>query len=145
MRAYLRIATRRARASIPLWPVPGLLALLAGALYAREANPSVGGGNSGEFQVMSHLLGIAHPPSYPLYLLLAKGASFFPIGDVAWRVNVLTALLGAAAVFLAGLLAADLSAGRPKAWLAALVTGSGVGVMPRLWSLAVEAEVFTLH
>lgn len=119
--------------------------VLVGALYLREAAPSVGGGNSGEFQVMSHLLGIAHPPSYPLYLLLAKGASLVPIGDVAWRVNVLTALLGAAAIFLAGLLAGDLSADRPKAWLAALVAGSGMGIMPRLWSLALEAEVFTLH
>src|SRR5688572_24148136 len=153
MRAYLRIASRRARASIPLWPVPGLIALLAGALYVREANPSVGGGNSGEFQVMAYLLGIAHPPSYPLYLLLAKGASLLPLpGDVAWRINLLTALLAAVAVFLAGLL--PLSVVRTQVrWpatptsraLAAGVVAAAVATMPRLWSLAVEAEVFSLH
>src|SRR5689334_18746156 len=59
--------------------VPLLIGILAAALYVRLANPAVGGGNSGEFQVMAYLLGIAHPPSYPLYLLLAKGASLLPL------------------------------------------------------------------
>ena len=127
------------------WAVPLLIGLLAGALYARQAAPSVGGGNSGEFQVMAHLLGIAHPPSYPLYLLLAKGASLLPLpGDVAWRINLLTAVLGGVAVALSGVLALLLTPGRGAA-LAAAVCAVAVGAMPRLWTLAVEAEVFTLH
>ena len=148
------------------WAVPLLIGLLAGALYARQAAPSVGGGNSGEFQVMAHLLGIAHPPSYPLYLLLAKGASLLPLpGDVAWRINLLTAVLGGVAVALSGVLALLVTPGRggtpstpsqvtrcrsldlgggPACRLLA-VCAVAVGAMPRLWTLAVEAEVFTLH
>lgn len=115
---------------------------------------------------MAHLLGIAHPPSYPLYLLLAKGASLFPLpGDVAWRINVLTALLAAAAVLLGGLLAVQLVYAQPAqrlrrpvrpvldgfrchpaaAALAAALSGTLLLAMPRLWTLALEAEVFSLH
>ena len=134
------------RAVRPALLIPLIPAVIAGALYVREAAPSVGGGNSGEFQVMAHLLGIAHPPSYPLYLLLAKGAALLPLGgDVAWRINLLTALLGGTAVFLAGWLASALCGGQPKSSLAALIAGATSAAMPRLWSLAVEAEVFTLH
>ena len=62
---------------------------------------------------MAHLLGIAHPPSYPLYLLLAKGASLLPLpGDVAWRINLLTAVLGGVAVALSGVLALLVTPGR---------------------------------
>ncbi|MDQ3699554.1 MAG: DUF2723 domain-containing protein [Chloroflexota bacterium] len=143
--------------------VPLLIGALAAALYVRAANPAVGGGNSGEFQVMAHLMGIAHPPSYPLYLLLAKGASLVPLpGDVAWRINVLTALLGGLAVALSGSLALHLTTPAPATrsgtsprgarrelpaapLLAAAITAVATAAMPRLWSLAVEAEVFTLH
>jgi hypothetical protein len=131
-----------------LWLVPALAALAVTALYVRTASPSVGGGNSGEFQVMAHLLGIAHPPSYPLYLLLAKAISLVPLpGDVAWRINVLTALLAGASIFLAGVLPLVLRLPRERSArlfasaLAVVVTGT----MPRLWTLAVEAEVFSLH
>ncbi len=156
------------RGRLPPVSAPLLIGALAGALYVRAANPAVGGGNSGEFQVMAHLLGIAHPPSYPLYLLLAKGAALLPLpGDVAWRINFLTALLGATAVALSGWLAlylmaappagrAGVAAGAPHArvptpstmagaTLAATVAAVAMAAMPRLWTLAVEAEVFTLH
>src|SRR4051794_24751248 len=159
----------RAAMALSTWPVAALVALMAGALYVRYANPAVGGGNSGEFQVMAPLLGIAHPPSYPLYLLLAKAASLLPLGgDVAWRINVLTALLAAFAVYGAGLLAGALAprdrvqgskfrvqsregggthpdSGRGAAVLAAALTAAALAAMPRLWTLAVEAEVFSLH
>jgi hypothetical protein len=146
-----------ARAARPA-AVPLLIGGLATALYVRLANPAVGGGNSGEFQVMAYLLGIAHPPSYPLYLLLAKGASLLPLpGDVAWRINVLTAVLGGVAVALSGWLALAVYPGsstpggprrgadRGATALAAAVAAVAVAAMPRLWTLAVEAEVFTLH
>jgi hypothetical protein len=127
------------------WAIPALVALCSGALYVRYANPAVGGGNTGEFQVMAPLLGIAHPPSYPLFLLLAKVAALLPFGgDVAWRINVLNALLAALAIFGVGLLARGLA--RPQvATLVAVLAGTLVAAMPRLWTLAVEAEVFSLH
>ncbi|HEU5317339.1 MAG TPA: DUF2723 domain-containing protein, partial [Chloroflexota bacterium] len=133
--------------------LPGALlavpAVTVGALYVREAAPSVGGGNTGEFQVMAHQLGIAHPPSYPLFLLLGKVVSLVPLGgDVAWRINLANALLGAAALLLLSRLPAALGvvgAGASAAALAGAVAAVVLGAAPRLWTLSVEAEVFTLH
>jgi hypothetical protein len=118
----------------------------AGALYVREAAPSVGGGNSGEFQVMAHLLGIAHPPSYPPFLLLGKLFAILPLGgDVAWRVNLANALLGAACLLLLALLPAALGARSVDEAFAGVVAAATLSAAPRLWTLSVEAEVFTLH
>lgn len=39
---------------------------------------------------------VAHPPGYPLFTLLAKlFIKVIPVGSVAWRVNLLTAVCGA--------------------------------------------------
>ena len=32
--------------------------------------------------------GIAHPPGYPLFTLLAMPFSFLPFGEPAWRINL---------------------------------------------------------
>lgn len=43
---------------------------------------------------------VAHPPGYPLFTLLAKVATGLPGGSPAFRVNLLCALVGAAAASL---------------------------------------------
>ncbi len=45
----------------------------------------------------ARFLGIAHPPGFPLYVLLAHLASLFPIGNVAARVNFASAFFAALA------------------------------------------------
>ena len=60
--------------------VPLLIGVLAAALYVRLANPAVGGGNSGEFQVMAYLLGIAHPQLPPLPAAGQGGLAAAPAG-----------------------------------------------------------------
>ncbi|HJZ49988.1 MAG TPA: DUF2723 domain-containing protein, partial [Roseiflexaceae bacterium] len=47
-----------------------LLAFLS--LYIRTAAPSVLSGDSAEFQMAAPLLGVPHPTTYPLYMLLGK-------------------------------------------------------------------------
>ena len=65
-----------------------LLFLLFLALYVRTAAPSVLSGNSAEFQMAAPLLGVPHPTTYPLYVLLGKLATLvIPFGDLAWRVT----------------------------------------------------------
>src|SRR3982750_140617 len=75
----------------------GALALLLGsaslALYVRTLAPFVLGSDSGEFQVLAYQLGIAHTPGYPIYLLLAKLLTLLPIRDIAYRVNLFSAVM----------------------------------------------------
>jgi len=55
----------------------------------------------GELITAAHELGVAHPPGYPLFTLVAKLAiMLFPFGSVAYRVNLLCGLFGAVAASL---------------------------------------------
>ncbi len=117
-----------------------LLFLLFLAVYVRTAAPSVLAGDSAEFQLAAPLLGVPHPTTYPLYVLLGKLATLLiPFGDIAWRVTLVSAICAALAVALFFLLARRL-AGLPGAIVAALA----LGVAPGLWNAATLAEVYAL-
>ncbi len=135
-------------------------ALLAAALYLRTLAPGLLGGDSGEFQFAAWLGGFAHPTGYPLYLLLGYlWTHVLPVGDPAWRMNVFSALWGAAAIGLLYLLALRVSqagqrlrlptpssAGEEVAIrLLALVAAFTFAFTPTFWSQAVVAEVYTLN
>ena len=114
---------------------------LAAALYLATAAPTVTGEDAGELAAASWTLGIAHPPGYPLYMIVAKVfATLLAVGEVAWRLNVLSALLGGVAVGLSALLALRLSAPRWAAAIAALIAAA----TPALWSQSTITEVYTL-
>lgn len=54
--------------------------------------------DSGDMIVSAFTLGIAHPPGYPLYVLLGKVFTILvPFGNIAYRVNSVSAFFGAAA------------------------------------------------
>ena len=64
-------------------------------IYLVYLAPSIVGGDSGELITTAYLLGVPHPPGYPLYTILGKLFSLIPFYSVAWRVNLLSALLDA--------------------------------------------------
>ncbi|XP_060117819.1 protein O-mannosyl-transferase TMEM260 [Heteronotia binoei] len=112
------------------------------ALYVASLPPSVPGGDSGELITAAYELGVAHPPGYPLFTLLAKLAiELFPFGSVAYRVNLLCAVLGAAA---ASLLFDTVS--RLSGVQAAGIFAAGMFAFARLtWQWSIAAEVFSLN
>ena len=80
----------------------GLVFIATLALYAATLPPSILPGDSGELIAASHTLSIAHPPGYPLYMMLGKVfASVAAWGSVAYRYNLLSAILASvtAAIF----------------------------------------------
>ncbi|HEY3111822.1 MAG TPA: DUF2723 domain-containing protein, partial [Chloroflexota bacterium] len=90
----------------------GLAAFAAAlALYVATAKPDLVGGDPGEFQLVPWVLGIAHHTGYPLYTLVGWLWAQLPLGSVAHRLNLLSAILGAAAVGLCATLATRLAAG----------------------------------
>ena len=108
-------------------------------LYIRTVAPGLLPGDSGEFQTLTYLLGDTHPTGYAVYLLLAKPFTWLPVGDVAYRVNLFSAVMAGLAVggvYLAGRL---LTGHRLPALLGALV----LAVSPTFWSQALIAEVYT--
>ena len=67
------------------------------ALYVWTLAPTVTLVDSGELIVAARTLGVAHPPGFPLYILLAHLASIVPLGSVAARVNFASAIFAALA------------------------------------------------
>src|SRR5882724_1527892 len=66
-------------------------------LYTWTLAPTVTLVDSGELIVAARSLGVAHPPGFPLYVLLAHLATLVPIGNVAVRVNFASAIFAALA------------------------------------------------
>ena len=76
-------------------------AIVTLALYVRTLAPSIVGGDSGELISAARVLGVAHPPGYPTFTILAHLAGALPFGSPATGMNLLSALLDAAAVGIA--------------------------------------------
>src|SRR4051794_15474619 len=74
-------------------------------LYVRTLAPDLLLADGAEFQTLASTLGMTHPTGYPIYLLIGHVFTWLPFGDVAYRVNLLSAVAGALAlalIFLAG-------------------------------------------
>ncbi|MDH4135407.1 MAG: DUF2723 domain-containing protein, partial [Anaerolineae bacterium] len=113
------------------------------ALYWRTLAPSVATvfDDSLEFQLVCPTLGIAHPTGYPLYTLLGRFFTLIPIGDAAYRVNLMSAFFAALTVVFICLLVRMLTDYPLSAFLASLA----IAVSPVFWSQAVIAEVYSLN
>ncbi|HEY6332560.1 MAG TPA: DUF2723 domain-containing protein, partial [Blastocatellia bacterium] len=66
-------------------------------VYLKTLAPTVTLVDSGELIVAARWLGVAHPPGFPLYVLLAHLATLLPFGNVAQRVNFASAFFAAIA------------------------------------------------
>ena len=66
--------------------------------YLISLAPSVTFWDAGEFIAASKTLGIPHPPGTPLFVMIAHlWGALLPFGEYAWRLNLLSATLSAAA------------------------------------------------
>ncbi|NXN50431.1 TM260 protein, partial [Rynchops niger] len=112
------------------------------ALYTATLPPALPGGDAGELITAAYELGVAHPPGYPLFTLLAKLATrLLPVGSPAFRVNLLCSFLGAAAASCLFYTVFRLSGSYAGGILAA-----GVFSFSRLtWQWSIAAEVFSLN
>ncbi len=74
--------------------------VLSFLVYYDTMAPSVSYWDCGEFIAVANTLGVPHPPGSPLFLLLGRIASMLPFSeDIAFRVNLLSPLSSAFAVF----------------------------------------------
>ena len=68
------------------------------SVYVLTLAPTVTFWDAGEFIAAAKTLGIPHPPGTPLFVLIAHvWGMLVPIGEFAYRTNLLSALLSAAA------------------------------------------------
>lgn len=120
-----------------------LLFVLLLTLYIQTAGPSLGGlFDSEEYQWTAYALDFAPSTGYPLYLLLGKlWIALFPIGSVAYRMNLLSGLFAALASAVLYLDCYVLTRNR----IAALVGALWFGTSSSFWFQASVASVSPLH
>ena len=117
------------------------VAVILLAIYHATIIPTVVDQDSGELVAAVHVLGIAHPTGYPLWVLLGRLFDLLPLGGTsAYRVAMLSAVCAAAA---GGIITA-LAAGLVGNLAAAALAGLAFGLWFPTWSQAVRAEVYGL-
>ncbi len=122
------------------------LALLAFLIplggYLVTLAPSTTFFDSGEFITAIACLGSPHSPGYPLFVNYGKPFTYLPLGNVAFKVNIATAVSGALACYGAFLLTRYLLSDEegqvspvPPLFrdLAALAASLAFAFTPRLW------------
>ena len=140
------------------------------SLYYWTLAPTVTLVDSGELILVAHGLGVAHPPGFPLWVMLAHLASLLPFGNVAVRVNFSSALFGALACGMLALVVMELmitvsclipakrtkksgqqtkAARDSKTGLVVVAPALGAGLLlafsRTLWSYATITEVYALN
>jgi hypothetical protein len=125
-------------------------------VYLRTLAPSLPTGDSGELITAAAVLGIAHPPGYPLFTMLGHLFTFLPFGSVAMRVNLMSAFFHVSAAALIGLCVFRLIEGQRRSeergalvpWqaaTAAVVAGLALAFSSAFWLYGVVAEVFAMN
>jgi tetratricopeptide (TPR) repeat protein len=115
---------------------------VATAFYAVLGAPGVGWMDSGELTAAAWNLGGAHPPGHPAHSLVGRLAALLPLGEIGFRLNLLSAAaLGAA---LAGVvaLARRLVPDRDAALAASIVGVVLAALSPAALVNATRAEVY---
>lgn len=127
--------------------VTGLLLLVYLPLAASELTWANNGVDGGDLVTAVATLGIPHPTGYPTYVLLGRLFLVLPVGEVAHRVTLLSAVSAAMAGGLLSLLFIVAQPVRSELhrFLGSALVGLALGLSPLLWSQAVIAEVHGLN
>jgi hypothetical protein len=117
----------------------GLLALV---VYLQTLLPGAGWGDVARFQYVARVWGIPHRFGYPLYIALSRLFGYLPVGDLAYRINLMSALFAALAAMTACAIVMRLTG---DDWVAAVAAALSFAFSRALWGQAVMAEVYTLN
>ncbi|MFH1860349.1 MAG: DUF2723 domain-containing protein [bacterium] len=118
-----------------------LLFLCTLGLYLHTLTPTVGFHDSGDMITSVYSLGIPHPPGYPLYCLIGKLFSFISMGNIAYRLNIMSAVFAALAVLVIYLIVVKTT----LQIIPAIIAGLILALTSTFWEQAVIAEKYTLN
>lgn len=118
-----------------------LIFLFSFLFFIFNLAPTVTYGDSAEFVIGAYKLTIVHPSGYPLYLLLGKLFTFIPIGDIAYRVNLMSAFFGALTSSMVFLILSELT----QSLLISFISTFTLTFSLTFSYLSTIAEVYTLN
>jgi hypothetical protein len=120
---------------------PAAVGLLAFVVYLQTLLPDVGWGDTARFQYVARVWGIPHRFGYPLYIAISRLFGYLPVGNLAYRINLMSAFFAALAAVTVYFIVMRLS-DDPVAGTSA---GLSFAFSRMLWSQAVVAEVYALN
>ncbi len=125
-----------------VWIGAALLFSLSLTAYVVTLAPGALGGDAGELQFVPYILSLAHPTGYPLQTLLNRlWISIVPVGSIAWRTNLLSAVVAASGISLV-----YTTVGRATAkGFAGLIAAAALAVSPVYWGQAVLGDKYALN
>ena len=132
------------------WISLAILTLSLGGVYISTLAPGLtwahNGADGGDLISAMATGGVPHPSGYPTYLLLARAFQFIPLGSLAFRMNLLSAVCALAAAVLVYLTVVRLPFfSRTLQCVGGLVAALAYGLSPLAWSQAVITEVYSLQ
>lgn len=110
-------------------------------IYLLTMAPTIYNLDSAELTTAAYTGGLMRATGYPLYLSLGMVWSRLPIGDVGFRMNLLSAVCGALTILLAERI---LRRWKVSAWASLGALGL-LATSTFFWGLSLVAEVYTLH
>lgn len=126
-----------------------LTAVFAAFIYWLTLAPDLTwshfGGDGGELITAAVTLGVPHPPGYPTYVLLGNLISRLPLGGIAYRFNVWTAVCTAVAAAFVTVTALNFPQKSSKQWPGAVAAGLTFAFLPLVWNQALITEVYGLN
>ncbi len=120
--------------------VPLFLFTAIFSLYLFTLCPTVGLIDAGEFITGAKFLNILHPTGYPLFSLISRLFSFLPLGNLAWRMNLLSALISTFSALFFFLFLQKIH----KRLLISFPVTFLYSFSLTVWSVSTEVEVYSL-
>ncbi|MDO9545341.1 MAG: DUF2723 domain-containing protein [Pelolinea sp.] len=129
--------------------LPTALVVILGLVYGMTFAPGLswanGGADGGDLITAAAINGVPHPTGYPLYMLLAKLFQYFPIGNLAFRTNLLSACSTCLTAIMIYITVNRLLSDQKYSKIASSVAALAFGLSPLVWSQAVISEVYGLQ
>ena len=121
--------------------IPTALIVAVFAVYLRTDCPTIYLGDSGELSAAAFALGIPHGSGYPLYTLFGKLFCMVPLGNIGFRMNLMSNFFALLTLLLVYACILQITRSRISAFVGACI----LAFIPAVWSQTIMAEVYTLH
>jgi hypothetical protein len=126
-----------------------LIIVFLSICYSLSIAPGLTWGNfgadGGDLAAAAAAGGVPHPGGYPLYLIIARGFQLLPIGSLAFRTNLMSAVCTILTVLLLNAYLLRQLPDHPQKKTIAFLSALAFGIAPFVWGQALVTEVYALH
>lgn len=110
-------------------------------VYTYSLFPVFSTGDGGGLITASHLLGIAHPPGYPLYLELSKLVTFIPIANIGIKIGILSVFFSVLSLYLVYLIVFKIT----DSWISGIISVLFIGSAYSFYYNSTVEKFYTLN